>query len=448
MADIYVRNSDGSDSDNGSTWALAKATLAGAGAIDNAGDNIWLSSTHSESTNAQTSFGISQTTSTPVKIVSVNDGAAPPTALAAGATIATTGVASNISISGSFYMYGVTFNAGNSTNQANVNPGSNTTTNYNQLYDTCNFVINNTNISSKIICGATGATNPGFVRWDACNVKFGSTSQGFLVSNCDFDWRSGSVLSGSSTPGQLFQTIGSGSRSAELRVSNVDLSNLGTGFTIFQFTASGLVHAVIRNCKLPAGWSGTLATTSLYPGNRAEMYNCDSGDTNYRLWVQAFEGSIKSDTTVTRTGGATDGDTALSWLFESNTNAIYPVNVLRSPEIFLRNNTVGSEQTLTVEFAQDNGAGALKDEDIWLEVQYLGTSGFPLGSLVRDAKTDILATGADQTTSSVTWSGLTNPTKQKLSVAVTAAEKGMFICTVCLAKANITAYIDPHVTVA
>lgn len=37
MADLYVRSTDGSDTDNGTTWALAKAGLSGAAGIDAVG---------------------------------------------------------------------------------------------------------------------------------------------------------------------------------------------------------------------------------------------------------------------------------------------------------------------------------------------------------------------------------------------------------------------------
>mgnify|MGYP003394608494 FL=1 len=48
MADRYGRSTDGADGDGGTTWALAKATLAGLAAIDAAGDRIFLSQAHAE----------------------------------------------------------------------------------------------------------------------------------------------------------------------------------------------------------------------------------------------------------------------------------------------------------------------------------------------------------------------------------------------------------------
>lgn len=176
-----------------------------------------------------------------------------------------------------------------------------------------------------------------------------------------------------------------------------------------------------------------------------EAYNCDSADTNYRLWVEDYCGSIKDETTLVKTGGASDGDTPLSWKMASSANAEYPLHILRSPEIFSeRITSVGGSKTITVDILRDSATN-LKDDEIWLEVQYLGTSGFPLSLFADDAKADVLATAADQAASSATWTttGMTNPNKQKLEVTFTPQEKGVAIVTVCMAKASATVYVDP-----
>jgi hypothetical protein len=56
MANLYVRSTDGNNSDNGTTWALAKATVAGVAAIDAAGDTIYLSQDHNETTASSVSL--------------------------------------------------------------------------------------------------------------------------------------------------------------------------------------------------------------------------------------------------------------------------------------------------------------------------------------------------------------------------------------------------------
>ena len=92
----------------------------------------------------------------------------------------------------------------------------------------------------------------------------------------------------------------------------------------------------------------------------------------------------------------------------------------------------------------------LQDDEVWLEVEYLGTAGFPLSLFASDRMTDILSTPADQTTSSVAWTttGLTNPNKQKLAVTFTPQEIGVVRCRVALAKPSYTVYVDPLLTVA
>jgi hypothetical protein len=82
-----------------------------------------------------------------------------------------------------------------------------------------------------------------------------------------------------------------------------------------------------------------------------------------------------------------------------------------------------------------------------VEVEYLGTSGFPLSVTSSDRAATILATPANQTTSSETWTttGLTTPVKQKLSVTFTPQEKGPIIARVYLAKASTTVYVCPEI---
>ena len=106
MANIYVRSTDGNNVDNGSTWALAKADLTGAAAIDAAGDRIWVSQVHAESTAAAISFAWAGSAASPIWVCCGNDGASPPTALATTATVTTTGNSSiTLASANSQYVY-------------------------------------------------------------------------------------------------------------------------------------------------------------------------------------------------------------------------------------------------------------------------------------------------------------------------------------------------------
>jgi len=449
MATLYVRSTDGSDADNGTTWALAKATLAGVSAIDAAGDTIYVSQNHAESTAGTVTFAGAGTNASPVKLICGNDAAGPPTAVAATATVTTTG-ANTITLNGALYCYGITFisGAGIAMNGTNVNAT--------QRYENCSFQTTSagsggliTTASAQNVLMKTSLYNSTF--------KFAHANNAVSVFG-DTTIEGGSVLSGSTTPTSIFKMAADRSGGTFL-CSGFDFSNCASTVNLCSPVGVAPAKMVFRDCKLPASWSGLLvAAGSVGLGQRYEMHNCDSTDTNYRLWVEDYCGSIKSETTIVRSSGASDGTTGISWKLVTSSTAQYPLQRLLSPEIVQWNSTLSS-LTVTVEFVHDTnvaggqGAGTgsrFQDDEVWLEVMYLGTSGYPLGTWISDCKADVLATAADQTDSSETWTttGLTTPQKQKLSVTITPAEIGFIVARVVLAKASKTIYVCPKLTVA
>ena len=437
MADIYVRSTDGSDSDNGSTWGLAKATLVGAAAIDAAGDAIYLSQSHAESGGAVVA-AFAGTMANPVKIIAGNDSAEPPIAVSAASLISS----SSITLSGSYYLYGLTLQAATSI-LPNAQSASNSVT-----LDHCSLITTGTTAGGFFSIGSANNVTQKAVLLD-CTYKFSGSSNIGCATAGVVEIKGGSFVSGTSTPSAGVFGGANDRTGSRLLIDGLDMTNLASTVNIFRtFVSPGLFQ--IRNSKLPASWSGSLCNaTPLATGQRFEMHNCDSGDTNYRLWVQEYSGSIKTETTLVRTGGASDGTTGYSLVMATTANANASVAPLVSPEVSIWNDTTGGSKTVTVEILHDSATN-LTDGEIWLEVQYLGTSGAPLGSFISDAKADILATAADQSASSETWTttGMSNPNTQKLSVTFTPQEKGYIQAKVYLAKASKTVYVDPKLTVA
>ena len=448
MAVIYVRSTDGSDSDNGSTWALAKATLAGAAAAAAAGDTIYVSHQHSESPAANTSISLAGTRSAPVRVLCVNDGAEPPTALATTAVIAP-GSGYWFAISGSAYVYGIEFKPGGAIYLNNSEP-------HEQFFDACKFTLNTSSTDKYVSFTLSNFVSPLKTTARDCTFTFGRGDyQGvILLGDCRIVGGSFINSGGFNQYTALFLLHGSGEGATAL-VEGVDFSGCGTSAWALVFPATGYGAPgtfVVRNCKMPSGWAGSLCTptgtTFDYHGWRAKMHNCDSGDTNYRLREQDWAGSVREETTIVRTGGASDGTTALAWKLASSSWAMYPHRPFESPEIVQWNETTGSAITVAVEIVTDGVT--LKDDECWLEVQYLGTSGVPMSSTASDAKADVLASAANQTTSSASWTttGLASPVKQQLAVTITPQEKGYLHAVVKLAKASTTVYVDPLLTVS
>lgn len=449
MTDRYARSTDGNDADDGSTWALAKATLTGLAAIDTAGDRLFVSDAHAESTAGAVTLAFAGTLASPTLVICGDDAAEPPTAVTATGSVTTTGSVGNITLQGAaVYMRGLIFNVGTGTGSSSFIFSS---AGKLQL-DTCVINFPNTETSSTRLHIGNNSAVRSHAHFQNVSVTFGATAQGVLVSGGSLVWEGGGVTSGSAVTA-LFKAAAGNSRGSSVLLSGLDLSGCATAVVLFAAGGTSPYDAVIRDCKLPASWSGTLANGTFAPGQRFEMYNCDSGDTNYRLWVEDEAGSTKHETTIVRTGGASDGTTGLAWKMVTSANAEFPMIRHESPEMVIWSDTTGAK-TVTVEVVHDSqGAGSgskFQDDEIWLEVMYLGTSGFPLGTWITDCKADVLATAANQADSTETWTttGMTTPVKQKLSVSITTAEKGFIHARVVMANASKTAYVCPKVAVA
>lgn len=446
MAAIYVRSTDGDNADNGSTWALAKATLVGADGIDAAGDTIYVSQSHSESTAAAVSLGFAGTLATPTYLLCGDDAAAPPTTPSTAANVATTG-ASNITItSKGLVEEGINWLCGSSTNSASFLYSQDAGIFYKKGGS---IVLNNSNTASRIYFGLGSGNNESRVVLENVGFKFGSTSQAIQLANANVELNGCSVLSGSSSPTSLFNAFGGVSGIA----TGLDLSNVATTTSLFITGWGALGRFIFRGLKLPASWTGGIFSSSGAPANpgfRVELHDYMVGTTKLQLWAADYQGSVKSESALVRTGGASDGTNSYSWQMVTNANSEFPHMALETPEIPPKwNSATGASKTVTVEILHDS-VTALNDDEIWLDVWYRGTSGSSVQTLISDRRSSILSSAAAQTTSSETWTttGMTNPNKQKLSVTFTPQEAGFIQARVCLAKASKTVYVDPVITVS
>lgn len=438
MANIYVNSVDGNNADSGATWALAKADLTGAAAIDAAGDTIWLSDNHAESTAAALTFSLAGTYASPMRVLCGDDAAEPPTALATTASVTSSN--NNITINGCAYFYGITFV---SAAILTLNGG---TANTRQTYEACKFSLTAAGSSGNLW---TAAANNATFSTDLinCTFKFAATGN-YMVFVGDTKVQGGSFDGAGSTPTNIFR-FGTDRTHGRVTIDGLDFSALAATVNLFTGSTTSVTSclAVLRNCKLPASWSGSLLSAAPgFPGQRYEMWNCDSADTNYRIWIEDYAGSVKHSSAVYK--DSFSGGTKHSYVFASSANAEYPTIYLQGPDFFADNATTGSSVTATVEVVTDNVT--LKDDECWLEVMYMGTSGVPLGTWITDCKANVLAAAANQATSTEAWTttGLTTPVKQKLSVTFTPQEAGYIIGRVMLAKASTTVYVDPQLVMS
>jgi hypothetical protein len=440
MAQRYVRSTDGFDFLGGTTWALAKATLTGVAAIDTTTDNIWVSQAHAETTEEAISFAWAGTVGgNQTRVMCASDAAEPPTALATTATVSTTG-ASNITLTSAaaqyVYFYGIAFQAGSGAVTALIKASGSVD------FENCKFILVATGTSSRINI-FSGPTHSWALN---CSFKFANASQGLsLGATGDNRITGGSILSGGTSPTAFIPSVTAG---GSLLVEGFDFSNASSSMNLTAFTVAD-ARIVFRNCKMPASWSGSLNSSTPGNGSMVEMFNCDGADTHYRYRRSTQFGTVQDETTIVRTGGASDGTTTYALKMVSNGSTAWKTHTLNLPEMVKWNDTVGSTVTVTVEFVHDNVSG-LGNSNICMDVLYLGTSGAPLGAMASNVLSFVSGTPTTHASSSATWTttGMTNPNKQKLEVSFTPQEAGFVHVTVRLMTSSYTVYVDPMITLS
>lgn len=437
MADWYVR-SGATGTGTGANWANAKTTFAAAISAAAAGDRYLLSDDHNESTAAALTLSFKGSQSAPDRVLCVNHlGSVPPVAadLRTTAAVATTG-ASALNINGNVYFYGVNWTCASGTSGANLTTGSDGAS---QFYESCNFILGGTGSGNSYQL----ASGRSYHRYLNCTFKFGAVGQSFQINGYVeiIGPNSVSLIAGTTIPTNLFQFLSV--RSGTVLVG-VDLTAMGSGKTLVGFGPGGNRPPMrVINCKLNAamtisgGYSG-------YWGIPVQILGSDSGGNVLRNEIYDASATLTTETTIIRAGGAAFPDgTGYSWKIVgvSTNRQDFPHEAF---EGVLWNGAIGSPKTLTVHVLTDNVT--LTNADIWVDVDYLGTSGSSQSSRVSSAPGTALTASANLASDSgASWTttGLTTPLKQEITITFTPQVVGWVRWRLKFAKASSTVYVCP-----
>lgn len=434
MAAYYVY-SGAAGSANGTSWANAYTTLTAAFSGHAAGDTYYVAHDHSESTAGAVTLSSLGTNASPTKVICVNRaGSVPPVSADRRTTAQVATTASNgITVNGSTHYDGIIFLNGDSTGAPIfIMPGGN---GQRIRFDNCSIRLRATG-AGWIILSEQGT----YIELNNTTFSFSNVAQFIEISGV-LKWRdTASALIGTAVPTILFSSPGNDG--GEVECIGVDLSAAGSGKTICSASAnSNAVKFNFIDCKLNASVTKSAVPAS-HGGNEVDFVRCGASGVNYTVFRHRIGGTLNEETTIVRSGGASDGTTPIAWKIDTTANANYSAP-FECPPIAIWNDTTGSAVTATVEGIWGGGA-VPNDDEIWLDAEYLGDASSPQGSFVNDGKANLLATAAGQTSSSATWGGST--TKFKLNVSFTPQQKGWIYCRVKTGKASSTFYIDPLVT--
>jgi hypothetical protein len=246
----------------------------------------------------------------------------------------------------------------------------------------------------------TGSLNAGEVFLINTTVQFSAATDGIKLLACNLFWRNtASALISGTLPTTLFGTPQYGGLAV---LEGVDLSALGSGKTLVSNSTVGGVAFYFINCKL--GASVAIGGAGGGPGALVDVVCSDSSGTNYAQQRSRYEGTLIHETTIIRTGGASDGTTGISWNIATISNARWTMPFEAFP-ISVWNTTTGANRTVTL-YGVWNAAALPNNDDIWFDVEYFGASGSPLASIGSGTKSNGLATGSAQTADSSAWDSL------------------------------------------
>lgn len=414
--------------------ALASISWASSHNIT-AGDRVFVSSDHVE-TNLQSNYNMyGSPGSASILMLSVNKaGSVPPVAadLQSGASISVNSSPFQFEAQCPMFWQGFTF-----TQSANGQIL------FNASGQKPNYLKNCALVFSNASGGSLAANDPTRLTLDNTTLQVASTA--FKIDSpypLDLNWiNTPSLFQGATLPSSFINNDQLHTLQ-NIIFRGVDLSAL-TGTLVAATNFSGGSKVLFEGCKINSSATryGTPGNSSA-PLDEVEFVNCyDSTSIFSERYVPA--GKVTTDTSTYMTGGATDDVGNFSHKMVSNSicDAFMP---LESFWFDVENTATGSSKTATVELVS---SASLNNTDIKLQLEYQGTSGSSVTTIV-ESLTTVLDASAAVTTSTASWnSPPSTPVYQKLQITFTPQQAGRVRARVILAKASKTLWVNPQVTI-
>jgi hypothetical protein len=196
----------------------------------------------------------------------------------------------------------------------------------------------------------------------------------------------------------------------------------------------------------------TIPTPQAY-GQTFQIVRSDSSGTGYKSARYQYEGAETTETSITRVGGASDPTgQAQSRKIVTTANSQW-LRPFKAEPYAVWNPVTGANVTVTV-YGTINAGVLPNNDDIWLEVEYLGSSLSPLGTMVTTTKASVLAANAAVASDGSTWNGGGSGagwSPFKLTTTLSSPQPGMtgyIHARVRAAKPSVTYYIDPKIVLS
>jgi hypothetical protein len=393
-----------------------------------AGNTMYVGDDHAETQSAAMTItnGNNKGSLTYVYCVDHTANLPPSSNLKTAATVTTTGN-SNMTLNGSFYFYGISFNCGTGANANNLTVSGNPI-----RMDSCSLNKLSTS-AGGIICGGSNATGAELLN---TTMQFANTGDGLSTGSGGYArWRNTpSAITGATVPSALWgNTNVNGGR---VRLLGVDLSAI-TG-NIFAANATNF-ELLLVNCRLNSGVASP-SVTAQGTGTTIDLVNCDSGTAAYRHEHHTVWGDQTVSTTIYN--NASDGVTPISWKVVSSASAVRwePFECFEIVQ-WVGNGTYGNS-TMAFTSATAN----ITNAQVWIDVEAMGSASYPIANLTTSAPANFLTNGT--VIGNGTWA--TGGLAGNYSIAIPSFivnQAGYVRFTPKVGAATLTVYIDPAITV-
>jgi len=440
----YGTYTSGGTAHNGKSWGAAYTSVS---ALDDvftfaSGDIVYIGHDHvcqyAHTANRTITL---PTSGLPTVFISATTGSNPPTYQASTTNqIDTSEGAYSLTFDGSYAMYGCCFTAGATINILSDDNESN------MLVDCTaklaagyqlqlgNIALGRSQVENLTIdLSSDGTTNRG----GAVIVCVGSVDINVLTF-INAAYRTGVIIDTQTTR-------------TRINISGADFSGFTNATTceLININSTAAERVLFNNCKTATTFTYKTGTPTAICNS--QFLNVGDGSQPSSLYFVNYFGDITSSTSIYRSSGAAVEGIATSWLVTTTANCSQD-DPFYSPWIYGFISSIGSK---TFDLYITNDTADFYDNEVWLEIDYLGTASSGKWSNKTDYMANRLATAALQTDDTgSTWNG-SGPSytyKQKLSVTATVNTAGMFRARVCVGVASITStrkfYIDPLVTVS
>ena len=422
-----------------SNWAAPQARLANALAATwgQAGNKFFVASEHAETQSTAITLSSSGTSAAPCYAVCVDKTNVPPGSsdVTTGATVTSTlsGTSITIGSAAAEYVdyYGIGFSAGTGSGSPSIQFGAAAAGWL--RFENCAFTLVGTGVANTGYNFHSRSGSDDREEFINCSFVFAATGQGCTVGISSGGgptiFRGGSLAASGSIPTTVFT-----SWTPFLLFDSVDLSAINS--TLFSSSATSPVgFAQLRDCKLNASVTLTGGASIAV----IDVVRSDSAGHTYRNERHTTLGDETTETTVTRSGGASDGATSFSRKIVTTSKAAWAFPFEALP-LQIWNAKVGSPVTVTVYGVW--GPGAVPNNDqVWMDVKYPGSSGSPLATIATTTKANVLTGSTPDSTDTSTWGGSTTPFK--MTKTFTPQLAGMIEIYVKAGIASSTIYIDP-----